>query len=354
MLLVWQPESMEIRNFEGDLLGGQLKGTLTVRRNSGLGSYLGKLAGTGLSVAQLLPQSGLSGTVDLEFDGGGSGESLASFAMSFAGGGSAHVRELALPGFDVAAVGLATLALDTERDPPDPKRVNDLIAQRLLANPLVLKDSQAPLTASNGVVRIGPVEAHTGGALVQSSLSLDLRTLRLDGRTSLTADQAPKDWVGPQPQATVGIKGFLGGTFLRDIDASTLANILTTRLVTRELARMEAQEADLRERAFFARRLKYDRERAEMARKAVEEARLEEEARKAEEARAAEEARRKAAIEEAAKKAAEAAENQKILDDLATQPPTADDAEAVKKKSVLEGVDQLLKGNAPDQGPVAP
>lgn len=354
MVVVWQPDNLEIRQFQADVLKGKLAGSLAVRRNSGLGSYLGKFVWTGLSIAELLPKSGLSGTADLEFDAGGSGESLAGFATSLSGGGSAHAHDLVLPGFDVSAVGQATIALDNERDPPDPKRVNDMIAARLLANFLKLADIQAPLTATNGVMRIGPVEAHTGGALIQSSLSLDLRNLRLDGRTSLTADQAPKDWAGPQPQANVGIKGLLGGLFLRDVDAATLANILTTRLVTRELARLEAQEADLRERAFFARRLKYDRERAEMARKAADEARLAEETRKADEARAEEDARKKVLADEAAKQAAIDLENKKILDDLTAQKQADDNVNAAKKKAVLEGVDQLLKGNAADQVPVAP
>jgi hypothetical protein len=354
MVLAWQPDSIELRNFEGDVLKGHLKGSLAVRRSSGLGSYLGKFAWSGLSIADLLPKSGINGKADIEFDGGGTGESLASFATTLSGGGAVHAYDLVLPGFDVSAVGASTRALDGEKDPPDPKRVNDMIAQRLLANPLTLKEVQAPMTASNGVVRIGPLETHSGGALMQASLALDLRNLRLDGRTSLTADQAPKDWTGPQPQAAIGIKGLMGGTFLRDVDASTLANILTTRLVSRELARMEAQEADLRERAFFARRLKYDRERAEMARKAAEEARLAEEARKAEEARAAEEARKKAAAEEAAKQAAIAAENQKILDELAAQRQAEDDARKAKEKAILDGVDQLIKGVAPAQSATPP
>jgi len=351
MVLAWQPDSIEFRNFEADVLKGRLKGSLAIRRTSGLGSYLGKFVWSGLSIADLLPKSGINGKADLEFDGGGTGESIAAFATTLSGGGAVHAYDLVVPGFDVSAVGSSTLALDAEKDPPDPKRVNDMIAQRLLANPLTLKEVQAPMTASNGSVRIGPMETHTSGALIQSSLALDVRNLRVDGRTSLTADQVPKDWTGPQPQATVGIKGLIGGTFIRDVDASTLANILTTRLVSRELARMEAQEADLRERAFFARRLKYDRERAEMARKAAEEARLAEEARKAEEARAAEEIRKKAAAEEAAKQAAIAAETQKILDDLAAQKQAEDDARKAKEKAVLDGVDQLIKGVTPAQSP---
>ena len=218
-----------------------------------------------------------------------------------------------------------------------------------MAKPLTISSLQAPITASGGVIRFGPMEAHQGGALVQGRLALDIRSLRVDGRSTLLADDAPKDWAGPPPQASVGLKGLLGGSMIRDIDASTLANIITTRTVTRELARLEAQEADLRERNAFARRLKHDREMAEQAKKAAEEERLAEEARKAEALRAAEEARKKAEAEEAAKKAKEAADTQKILDELAAQSAAEDAARKAKEKEVLDGVNQLIKGGAPSQ-----
>ncbi len=344
MELAWMPDSLEIRNFEGDALKGHLAGTLAVRRNSGLGSYLGKFTWNGLSIADLLPKSGMSGTADVTFDGGGSGESLATFAASLSGGGTLHTRDLVVPGFDVSALGAATKALDNERDPPDSHRVNDMIANGLLAKPLVLADVQAPLTGSNGVVRIGPVEAHSGGAQIQSGLTFDVRSLKLDGRASLVSDDAPKDWVGPQPQANVAFKGVIGGATSREVDASTLANILTTRLVSRELAHLEAQETDLRERASLARHLKQDRERAE-------EARLAEEARKAEEARLADEARKHAEADAAAKKVLDASENQKIIDDLNAQKLSVEGDQKSKEKEVLDAVDQLLKGNATVQLP---
>jgi len=178
--------------------------------------------------------------------------------------------------------------------------------------------------------------------------------MKYEGRTSLTADEAPKDWTGPQPQAIFGLKGQIGAGTSREVDAATLANILTTRAVTRELARLEAQEADLRERAFFARRLKFEREQAERARKAAEEARLAEEAKKAEEARLIEEARKKAEAEEAARKAAEAAENQKILDELAIQRQIADEAHKAAEKEVLDGVNLLINGGSTGQATPAP
>ena len=349
MTFVWQPDSVEIRAFNGDVLKGRLHGMLAVRNASGLGSYLGKFSWTDVSLADLLPKSGVNGTADFEFDAGGSGESLAAFANVLAGGGSMKAKNVTLPGFDVSAVGAVTKALDRERDPTDPKKLNDLIASGLMAKPLTITALQAPMTASGGVIRFGPMEAHQGGAVVQGSLALDIRSLRVDGRSTLLADDAPKDWVGPPPQASVGLKGLVGGMMIRDVDASSLSNIITTRTVTRELARLEAQEADLRERNAFARRLKHDREMAEQARKAAEEERLAEEARKAEAQRAADEARKKAEAEEAAKKASEAADTEKILDDLSAQTAADDAARKAKEKEVLDGVNQLINGGAPSQ-----
>ncbi len=349
MKLLWQPDSVEIRDFKGDALKGHVRGNVAVRSASGLGSYLAKLTWTDVLLSELLPKSGVTGMADFEFDAGGSGESLSAFANVLAGGGSIKAKNVTLPGFDVAAVGAVTKALDAERDPPDPKKLNELIATKLMAKPLAIAALQAPMTASGGVVRFGPIETHDGGALVQGSLALDIRSLRVDGRSTLLSDDAPKDWVGPPPQASVGLKGFVGGTMIRDVDASSLSNIITTRTVSRELARLEAQEADLRERNAFARHLKHDREMAEQARKAAEEERLAEEARKAEAARAAEEARKKAEAEEAARKANEASETQKILDDLSGQAAAEDAARKAKEKEVLEGVDQLIKGGVPNQ-----
>jgi hypothetical protein len=93
----------------------------------------------------------------------------------------------------------------------------------------------------------------------------------------------PKDWTAPSPQAIISLKGQTTSFIARDVDVTNLTNILTTRAVARELARIEAQETDLRERAFFARRIKVERDLAERAKREAEEARLAEEARKAQE-----------------------------------------------------------------------
>jgi uncharacterized protein involved in outer membrane biogenesis len=357
MKVVWQPDSVELRDFSGEFLKGWLQGTMSLRSQGGLGSYLGKVSWNDVSLPELLPKSGIAGHADIEADFGGSGESIAAFVNGLAGGGSAKIRKLGVPGFDLTAVGAATKTFDAAADPPDPRKLNEAVASGLLQKPLQLSEVQMPITATGGSVRFGPIETHQGGAQVQASLALDLRSLRVEGKATLLSDEAPKDWAGPPPQALLMFKGFAGGPVLREVDASSLANLITTRTVSRELARLEAQEADLRERAAFARHLKHDREMAEQARKAAEEARLAEEARKAEDARKAEEARRAdeaRKAEEAARQAADKVETQKILDDLSKQVDPAnldDDDRKAKEKAVLDGVNELLGGGVPPSDP---
>jgi hypothetical protein len=215
-----------------------------------------------------------------------------------------------------------------------------MIATDLLANPLSLKEATAPLTLSGGIARIGPLEFHAMDTVVQSSSLFDLRALRLDGRASLFSDVAPKDWTGPPPQAQVTLRGVIGGSLFRDVDAGNLANLLATRAVARELARLEAQEADLKEKSVLMRRLKMQQEREEEARQAAEAQRL------ADDAKKAEDARRDA--DEKAKKAAEDAQTKSNATDVSPKQPLVETPPGkTTEQDVLDGVKALLGGEQP-------
>jgi AsmA family/AsmA-like C-terminal region len=335
--LVWKEDGLDIRDLDAALFGGHVTGNVGVKRLGSLGSYLAKMKGTDLSLASLIPGTGLSGKADVEFDGGGSGESVAALVSSLSGGGTIHSHDLSAPGLDPSAVGKATLAFDSKPDAPDLKRVNDMIATDLTARPLMLKEASAPLTLSGGIARIGPVEFHAMDTVVQSSLLFDLRALRLDGRASLFSDVAPKDWTGPPPQAQLTLRGVIGGSLFRDVDAGNLANLLATRAVARELARLEAQEADLKEKSLLMRRLKLQQEREDETRQALEAQRV------ADDAKKAEDARRDA--DEKAKKATEDAQIKTNANDAsAQQPPTLSPPGKTTEQDVLDGVKALLGG----------
>ena len=131
----------------------------------------------------------------------------------------------------------------------------------------------------------------------------------------------------------------------RESDVSALSNTVAARALAREIERVEAFEADARERAMHARRLRAEREmhenerqlnlflkaqeearlaeekRQEELRRAEEQRRLAEEQRKqAEQARAEQEARRRAEVEERARAAAERAAAQPAPTPPSPQP----------------------------------
>jgi hypothetical protein len=148
-----------------------------------------------------------------------------------------------------------------------------------------------------------------------------------------------KFWSGPPPSATVVVDNALEAPN-RELDVSSLSAGLAAQAIARETDRIATMEADIRERAFFNRRLKgerfMDRRQQEIQDFEVEQARLKglaehlramEEAEKAAEAEAA----RKAAEVAAQKAAAEKAAAEKAAaDKAAAEKAAADNAEAVK------------------------
>ena len=122
-----------------------------------------------------------------------------------------------------------------------------------------------------------------------------------------TEARGGKFWIGPPPAVDVSLIGGLAAP-ARRIDASPLAAGLAAQAIGRDTDRISALEADIRERAWFNRRLKaekYMRQReAELAAFAADQARqkAEEDRRKAEDdrRRAEEDASRERAAAESA------------------------------------------------------
>ena len=153
-----------------------------------------------------------------------------------------------------------------------------------------------------------------------------------------------KFWSGPPPSATVVVDNALEAP-RRELDVSSLSAGLAAQAIARETDRIATMEADIRERAFFNRRLKgerfMDRRQQEIQDFEVEQARLKglaehlramEEAEKAAEAETARKAAEVAAEKAAAEKAAaeKAAAEKAAADKAAAEKAAADNAEAVK------------------------
>ncbi len=276
----WQQDGVEIRDFEGSFLKGLLTGSLTLRRQGSLASYIVKAKSTALPITALVPNSQIEGLVDIDLDGSGSGDALSTMVSSFSGGGNMLVTKGDLARFDLSALNAAAQKLDEGSDPIDARKVRDQFAQLLDRGNLAIGGTAATITISNGLARIGPIQILRSPYTLQGTVNADLRTMRVEARLNLLTDQGPSGWAPPLPQAAITLRTNSSGLVEREIDVSSLTNILTTRQVSRELQRLEAQQKeqlriellqyDQSEIKFFERRLKMGRELDERARREAE------------------------------------------------------------------------------------
>lgn len=282
--LHWQQDGVEIRDFDGAFLKGRLTGSLTLRRQGSLANYILKAKSTNLPIGAVMPNGQIDGVVDLDVDGSGSGDALTSLVSSFSGGGNLLITKGEAAKLDLNALNSATEKLDADKDPIDGRKVRDQFASLLERGNLSLGGTNASITISNGVARIGPVQISRTPYVFQGTINGDLRTMKIDSRFNLYTDQGPANWSGPNPQAAIAFRTNSQNAIEREIDVSTLTNILTTRQVSRELQRLEAQQKeqlrqemlqfDQREKTFFDKRVKVGRDLEERAKKQAEAAKI--------------------------------------------------------------------------------
>ncbi|MBV9066970.1 MAG: hypothetical protein JO004_14555, partial [Methylobacteriaceae bacterium] len=199
-------------------------------------------------------------------------------------------------------------------------------------------DSEMPydLAIASGVLRFSPRSPYRIGAtLTNLQPAFDIRNFGMNVQADISLTALPRAWTGPAPQISVTWTKLLSQP-ARRIDSSAFVAALAARAVQREAEHIQALEFDIKERAFFNRRLKWDRARQdERDREAAEHARAEQERieheRRAEQERVERE-RRAAAEAEAARRRAAA--------EAAQRRAAAADAEAARRRA--------------DSAPVAP
>jgi hypothetical protein len=323
-------DGLSISRLSGRHAGGEVGGGLNLRREGGLAQLTGQLSLAGLDLA-VLTGGALTGKLSGRFEAGGSGESPARLIAGLGGAGSISVGGAGMTRFDPAALSRVISATGDDASESETERLQDRIGAALEQASWPLGDVTVPFTQAGGVLRVQPVTFERAGLRAEASGTVDWRAMNLDLRLALRPLAAPpKDWPQQLPQVGVAWRGPIAAP-RRETDVAALSNVVAARALAKEIARVEAFEADQRERAMHSRRLRAEREmrenerklgeflkaeeerrlaeekRAEEARK-LEEARLAEEARKAELARRADEARlaEEARKAEAARRAEEA------------------------------------------------
>ncbi len=231
---------------------GRLGGTFELRRNGPSASLSGHAEWSDLPSASPSFGGRSHGMLDLA----GSGASVATLVASLAGSGTVGVDEARLPRLDAGA--LARAVADTGQaatDGIDDTAIRQAITADLDKGALALGALSTPVTIAAGVLRGDPVTVTTPAMRSISLASLDLRSLLWSLTSTVTLPNPPRDWVGSPPQVTVSWKGPFAAP-AREVDATALVNGLAGRAIARDQARIEAFQDDIRERAFFARRLR--------------------------------------------------------------------------------------------------
>lgn len=290
------PGVARLDGLEAPLAGGRVLADLAWRRDGLEAGFSGKLA---LSGATLDAGPGAT-RLDAGLDLAGSGRNPAALVAALGGEGRATLTGLTLRRVGAGALAAAVKGVEAQTIQLDKGALERALAARLdmgerkLAGPV-----ETALTVATGVLRAGPVAFDGPDERLTASAALDLRTLGVETRVGVAAMAAPSHWSGAPPSFEAIWRGPLGGPATREVEAGALLNGLSARNLSLELERVEALEADIAERAMFARRQKaWDflrRRERELAEFQADQARRAEEARRLDEMRAAEEARREAA-----------------------------------------------------------
>ena len=324
--------------------GGAVSGHATLRRSGETATIDGALAVEPVPVTR----PGLSGRIGARLDFASTGRSPAALIAGLAGSGTAEFAGATLARSDPSALDRVVTQAQAPEAEIDEANVAYLFAAALDKGALSIPDGPAPLALSAGTMNVGPIAVSSPHGAATLNASFDLAHPALETRLAFTVPASGlKFWSGPNPSAIVTVEDALNAP-KRRIDVAGLAAGLATQAIARASDRIATLESDIRERAFFNRRLKgerfLDRRNAEVEDWRAEQERLKGLAehlagQRAEEARiAAEKAAADAAVEKAvAEKAlAEKAAADKAPADRAGSSPERQ-PETPEKASDLPG-----------------
>jgi hypothetical protein len=339
---------LDLDDFAMRIAGGGASGHATLRRDADNVTVTGALTLDSLA----LDRPGFSGRVSGAVDFASTGRSPAAVINGLAGSGTVTFVGAALARSDPAALDRVVAEAEAPDAPLDETNIAFAFGNELNRAPLAIPDGSAPLSLSAGVAKIGPIKIAEGRADGALSADLDLRALAAEARLTLNSSASElKFWSGPPPSAAVTVDNALEAP-KRQVDVSILSAALAAQAIARETDRISIMEADIRERAFFNRRLRgerfMDRRRQEIEDWQVEQERLKGQADRLHDLEEAE----KAAEAEAAKKAAEAAADKAAAEKAETDKGAADGAAPARPAMPQSG--PATTANAPFAAAPAP
>lgn len=234
--------SLEVRDLSGRLGGGQVSGTLTLRRRTDTLAADGHLTLDAVDSAALLlpltpqPRNPPRGKVSLVLDLLGTGRTPLQLVQSLVGQGTLTLGDLEIPSADPTAIE-AVLAATTMGPPPDERRTAQFLDRAMARGPLRLKSVETTLGVVNGVARAAPARTQAAGLRTTLSGMLDLARLTMDA----TLDMESLETAGAAPGGTITWRGPLAAPD-RQVTAAPLTAVIAMRAIERETKRLEDRQ----------------------------------------------------------------------------------------------------------------
>jgi uncharacterized protein involved in outer membrane biogenesis len=291
------PTLLRLDGLKGAFAGGELSGSLTIRRTEAEAAVSGRVKLDDADMRQLSwrreGRAVASGTLDLFLEFEGAGRSISAIATGLSGGGTFVMENGEVRGLNPQAFPLVTRAVDAGLDLQD-DRIREVFISHMAAGSLPFQRVDGTLTLVGGRLSARNVVVDAERAEILGSAELDLGSHQLDADFSLKVDPGEDAVTGAEPQVGLLFQGDIAAPERR-VDIAPFTAYLTLRAFEQEVERVEKLQAEILERDRLVRELKSQREAEarrvrkaeEAARQAEEEERLRLEQEAADEARAA-------------------------------------------------------------------
>jgi hypothetical protein len=214
------------------------------------------------------------GLLSADLDLAGTGDSAAALVAGFAGAGTIGFFDLVLPKSDPGALARVFNAVEEDRLGIDEAEIDRVLLAEFAKQPLSLGDAKFDAGLAAGVLRLSQKGSSkiAPGIIEDLGAAIDLHDLTLVQTSALSLAAVPKNWNGALPQVALSWNGNIADP-MQSLDAVTFVNALAARAIARQSARIQAQEFDVHEHAFFLSRLQSERRREAKRLKAEEDAR---------------------------------------------------------------------------------
>lgn len=256
------PSLFRLDGLHGAFAGGQLDGSLSIRRTEAEAAASGrvKLDNTDLRQVSWRPDNRAvaSGTLDLFLEFEGAGRSISAIVSGLTGGGTFSMENGDFRGLNPQAFPLVTRAVDAGLDLQDDK-IRDVFVSHMAAGSLPFKRVDGTLTMVGGRLSARNVVVDAEKAEIFGSAEMDLANYDLDADFSLKVDPGEDAVTGAEPQVGLLFEGPVEAPERR-IDIAPFTAYLTLRAFEREVERVEKLQAEILERDRLVRELKNQRE----------------------------------------------------------------------------------------------